>query len=98
MSPGDALIRIVVNLADPNRWFFMKIYTVRFIDSANFEWVVREEPSGHASIRATSPRRLRFESTKGLRYLESVPDHWERLPWRILESLCACARPCATAA
>jgi hypothetical protein len=76
----------------------MRIYTVRFIDSANHEWLVREEPCGSTGNRSGEGRRLRFESSKGLRYLESVPDRWETLSWRILESLCACARNCANAA
>jgi len=70
----------------------MNFRTIRFIDSDSREWLVREEPSAAAATRGDITTGLRFESTVGLRYLESVPENWERLPWRILESLCACAR------
>ena len=73
----------------------MKIYIVRFVDSSDVEWSVSEEPSGFGALRDWDRRRLRFQSARGIRYLQPVPDHWELLPWRILESLCACARACA---
>ena len=73
----------------------MQNYIVRFMDSANVVWSVYEEPSGFGGLRDWDRRRLRFESTKGLRYLQPVPDNWQVLPWRILDSLCACARACA---
>jgi hypothetical protein len=70
----------------------MRVYLVRFIDSANVDWRVREEtarPEGPlADVVAWHRRRLRFESVRGLRYLRPVPEGWEKFTPAQLEALC----------
>ena len=73
----------------------MRVYLVRFIDSANIDWRVREEtarPEGPlADTVAWHRRRLRFESVLGVRYLRPVPEGWASFSPAKLEELCGAA-------
>jgi hypothetical protein len=67
----------------------MATYFVRFVDPSNdVVWRVREEPSGLGGLRDWERRRLRFESVLGVRYLQPVPENWQRLSPRGLFALC----------
>ena len=69
----------------------MRVYLVRFIDSSNVDWRVREEtarPEGAlADVIAWHRRRLRFESVRGVRYFRPVPEGWEKFTPAYLEAL-----------
>jgi len=76
----------------------MQVSVVRFVDSTKVDWSVIEEPSGFGGLRDWDRRRLRFESVCGVRYFRPVPENWQDLSPRILESLCALADLVETAA
>jgi hypothetical protein len=76
----------------------MRAYVVRFVDSTKVDWSVSEEPSGFGGLRDWDRRRLRFESAFGVRYFRPVPENWQDLSSRVLESLCALADLAETAA